>query len=287
MSRQRTFTVRVPSNPLLQFVQGTLFLASMFACASATAPVPEQAKSIAPLPQYALWWSMTEACSGIRGDMSRIKWFSHPDRPLASDPQSDSPVAGEYYYDSKSVVLVESQLSNPTIVRHEMLHALMGIRGHPAAQFRDACGGTVNCVDACARSVGSVPVAPPDADVVTVDSLRVLATVAPSRISKSSDTDGWFSLTMEVTNPLARPVWVRLQPMDGDAARAATFGFATPTGSQFNNMPGQLVSFAAGETKRVVFDLTIGDVTPIADKLEITPFYNSTRLSSQVLDITQ
>jgi hypothetical protein len=266
----------------------SLLIGSMVACTSATAPapVPQQATNMAPLAQYSLWWKMTEACSGLTGDFNSIKWYSHPDRPTPSDSLGDGAVEGEYYYDSKSVVIVESALNNPSVVRHEMLHALIAQRGHPTAEFRDKCGGIVTCVDACSRAVGTLPAALPDAKIVSVDSMQLTSSVAPTVISRTA-TNGWFALTVQVTNPRPYPVWVRLKPMSGESDLAATFGFSTAAGSRFDNVNGDLVSFAAGETKRVVFDLTIDDIPKQSGAAEISAFYNSAVLQRYQLDIQE
>ena len=75
--------------------------------------------------------------------------------------------------------------------------------------------------------------------------------------------------------------------MQSDATRSARFGYSTSTGSQFDNVAGDLVSFAAGKTKRVAFDLNVAAVTSSSGALSIQPFYNSTMLGSQQFEMTK
>ena len=127
-----------------------------------------------PLPQYATWWSITEQCSGLSGDMSAIQWYTVPGRGTLNDDNAD----GIYFIESHRIVLAGDSVSSGQLVRHEMLHALGATPGHPAQYFQDLCGGIVDCEEACIRSGGGAP---------PVDSLGPL--VQPSEMTITATAD--------------------------------------------------------------------------------------------------
>ncbi|MDB4915450.1 MAG: hypothetical protein JWM95_3094 [Gemmatimonadetes bacterium] len=290
MTRIIVRTSRARASHALQWAQ--LFLlffgltAGLTACAStAVAPLPEESRQFTPPPQYALWWKMAEACSGRQRDFNSVKWYRHADFVPTAPSTGDGAVQGEYFYGLNSVVITDNSINNPMVVRHEMLHALIDQKGHPAAEFRDSCGGLVTCFDACERAVGKIPVASVDAEVIDVTKLAVSQSVAPQNISMSMD-GGYFALIVQVTNPLDHAVWVRLKPQPTDPKRAATFGYATVMGAQYDNVDGDLVSFGPGETKRVVYDLTVNDIPQQDGQRSVRAFYNATMLDKELLTIT-
>ena len=250
-----------------------------------TEPLPEiGALEIAPLPQYALWWDLAQSCSGLRRDMSEIRWLTDPSSSRRTIEGGADTVVGEWYAGTSSIVLTREFLSDPGVVRHEMLHALLRDAGHPGRVFRDGCAGYVVCAGSCGRSVGAVPDAPADAPRMPVDSLTVRQTLAPARITLR-DGDAWFALVVEATNPRPYPVWVRLQPFPGRPGVARTFGYATSETSHQSELPRDSISFGAGETKRYVFDLTVKQYLAESRTPVIRGFFNSAMLPELVLPI--
>lgn len=84
---------------------------------------------------YRDWWAKTEACSGIRADFERIRWY----RIEGTDFECPSGrCAGRWQRDGR-IILAEDWTLNELVVRHEMLHALIGEPGHPEGLFDQAC----------------------------------------------------------------------------------------------------------------------------------------------------
>jgi len=170
-------------------------------------------------------------------------------------------------------VLADTANLSGSIIRHEMLHALLGplVGGHPRNQFLGRCAGTVACSGKCITEAGPPP--PPDSAAVTVDpsALEITSAIDPVAPRGAID-DGWFTFTIMVTNPRTTPVVVALPP-SGNASPPITYYWdirfltvASPAGSfpdlTFGGRADDMASatrFAPGETKRIVADNRVGD----------------------------
>ena len=102
--------------------------------ASVLAPeLPPAAEPLAPLAVYADWWRATEECSGQAGALSRVQWFvvrggdSFAYRGVRYD--------GYWWNGVHWITLAEARVQDAAIVRHEMLHDLIGRGDHPAEYF--------------------------------------------------------------------------------------------------------------------------------------------------------
>jgi hypothetical protein len=116
-------------------------------CELITGPrLPENAIRFDPPAVYAEWWRMTEQCSALGGDLSRVAWYVVP-APSVTSADGDE-VQGLYLYGDRIVVSQNSMYSGH-VVRHEMLHALLKGKGHPRADFVGRCGGVVACSVRC------------------------------------------------------------------------------------------------------------------------------------------
>jgi len=243
------------------------------ACESITDPaLPPGATLLTPPAVYARWWAMTEACSGLHGNLSAITWYVTTGADSISDGTSTN-LAGYYAPAGNRIVLADTATLSGTKIRHEMLHALLGpsVHGHPRDQFLGRCAGTVDCIGPCITDAGPPP--PPDPAAITVDptALEVTTVLDPVTPRRSID-DGWFTFTILVTNPRTTPVIVNLPTPPEDASAPASFSwFAScvytmkPCG-QFGGVwrdvpaydPASVTRFAAGETKRFVVDFRVG-----------------------------
>ena len=231
-----------------------VLLFALLGCDLATEPpFPASGVPFAPPAQYALWWSMVEACAGRSGDMTQIAWYTLPG-------QSALRVWGETFHgytwnDPDRILLADGVMHDGGLIRHEMLHALLGPGGHPRAFFRDRCGAIVVCRGRCADEtrVADPPVAAPTVSAVE---LVVSVRVVPAQPSASVH-DGWFVLIVEATNPRSQAVWVDLEPTGSGSAYRKTFGFAV--GPDFKHTyefsDSLRVGFLAGETKQSAFDI--------------------------------
>ena len=243
-----------------------------------TEPLPEiGATEFTPPAQYALWWQMAQSCSGLTRDMGEVRWLTDPSSTSRTVEGTADTVVGEWYSGTSSIVLTREYLNDPGVVRHEMLHALLRDSGHPAAVFRDACGGYVVCGGSCARAVGQAPAAPVDARRVDADSLVVTQSLT-REVRDGSTGQSWFALVVQATNTRPYPVWVKLEPFPGRPEVATTFGYASARTSHQNEITGDSISFGAGETKRFVFDLTSDQYVTENGSRTIRGFFNSVRL---------
>jgi hypothetical protein len=84
---------------------------------------------------YRTWWAKTEACSGLTGDFDRVQWEVVPG---ASFHCSSGQCAGHWESDHR-IWIADQYLTNEMVVRHEMLHELLGHSGHPSPPFGEGC----------------------------------------------------------------------------------------------------------------------------------------------------
>lgn len=232
-------------------------LSVVVACESPLASLPEGAQRFEAPSSYALWWTMTESCSGLSGDLESVRWYVVPG--VSSFRLDDgSIVAGYWQAAARRIVLAGESQFQGDIVRHEMLHALLGsAKHHPRAAFREKCQGVVSCYGQCVSDGG--PAAPLDPAAVTVVPADLTIDIEVSPASPSSAVqDGHFALVISVTNPQPVPVVVALPP-SGDAGPPGSFSFRWDSegGSAWYDMRAEtpeVSRFAAGEVKRFFFD---------------------------------
>ena len=129
-------------------------LATLAACrdvslaAAPTPPaLPDGAQELTPLATYAQWWQDTEDCAGLRGDLSRVTWFVVPNR--TSFRYQDASYDGYWWNGVHWILLAGDKVNDAAIVRHEMLHELLGRGDHPALYFQQRCAAVVACNEAC------------------------------------------------------------------------------------------------------------------------------------------
>lgn len=88
-----------------------------------------------PPAEYREWWAKTEACSGLSGDFDRVRW------QVVAGHSFDCP-SGQcvgHWESNHEIYLSEDWAMNEMVVRHEMLHDLLGRPGHPTPPFGHGC----------------------------------------------------------------------------------------------------------------------------------------------------
>lgn len=225
-------------------------------------PLPPGAEVITPPAVYARWWAMTESCSGVRGPFQDVTFFEIPG---VSDFESvGRRVVGYWTSAGDQIVLAGNAVLDGGSVRHEMLHALIRIGGHPRDQYLEKCAGVVDCGAACIADAGSAPPADPTALTILPSSLEVTTEISPA--APTSDRDGgFFVVRVAVRNTLQRPVIAKLSPTT--TARALSFqydvrGLTGGTVGAEVALDPSVVTFAPGEVKRRYFDFAIGNDLP-------------------------
>ncbi len=96
---------------------------------------PEEATRFTPPAEYATWWAATEGCSGRHGSMARVNWFKVPGEGFACPTGT---CVGRWE-DNHTIYVAEAWLDHEMVVRHEMLHDLLGVDGHPDPPFGSPC----------------------------------------------------------------------------------------------------------------------------------------------------
>ena len=84
---------------------------------------------------YRTWWAKTEACSGLTGDFDRVQWIAVPGPSFSC---SSGRCAG-HWQDDHRIWIADEYRTNEMVVRHEMLHDLLGYSGHPSPPFGEGC----------------------------------------------------------------------------------------------------------------------------------------------------
>ncbi len=118
-------------------------LAGLLSCELPTQPLPNGAVPYAPNPdEVATWWLQVEECSGLKGDLSRIRFYIVPNS--LTFPWEGREVIGLWMERGSRIILASEYAFRDMNVRHEMLHALTRIEGHPREYFVERCGGIVD-----------------------------------------------------------------------------------------------------------------------------------------------
>ena len=117
-----------------------LLLASVLGCA-ADAAAPEVYERFDPPAEYRAWFTSTEACSGLSGEFDRLRFYRVP----GAEFPCPSGTCVARWTDDHHIYVAENYLTDEMVVRHEMLHDLIGQPGHPDPPFGPSgCGLTWN-----------------------------------------------------------------------------------------------------------------------------------------------
>ena len=101
--------------------------------------LPEGAISFTPPASYAEWWTSTEACAELSASMDAVTWYVVPG--VATFPTESGDKVG-YWSKSREgtrIIVAGNYREHELVVRHEILHELLGREGHPDEYFRDRC----------------------------------------------------------------------------------------------------------------------------------------------------
>lgn len=244
--------------------------------ASTEPPFPSNAVPFDPPPAYRLWWTIVESCSGVSGDLRAVRFYEEPGQATAT---AGSEQANAYWFSSGNRIVVGglSEYDGP-VVRHEMLHALLGAaaggNGHPHEYFVRRCGGIVHCVATCLTDDGPLPLPDLSAPVAQPAVLDVRVSAQPAPFDPAQ-FGGWMAVLVTARNPLSHAVWVEL-PLVGGAPNS--FGFAID-GSAIDAAAADSTSvpFRAGETQRQLFDVHVapGQVELAPGSYDLRGFFAS------------
>ncbi len=243
-------------------------------CASVTdPPLPGGAVAFAPPARYARWWTQAQACSGLTGDLAAVQWYVVPGADTIPDP-GHADVNAYWSPASNRIVLGGKWARDGSVVRHEMLHALLGrgVTGHPAAYFQGRCAGWVPCTGECAAVPAPYPPPAADAPVLAPTDLRITVEASPAVVTRIPGDSG-ITVIVRAANPRAVPVWVRLVPPPGcSLACEEVTGFGAGIGAgtaatgvtvgEIRLAPGGRVPLPAGGAAVAVFDFDLPGFRP-------------------------
>lgn len=269
--------------------QKAVFLAGILAaCSDATAPTfPADAIPLDMPPQYVLWWEMTERCAARQGDLSLVDWYFVPG--VESLWILGKEYHGVWWPNGNRVVIAEGALDRGRLVRHEMLHVLLGVPGHPRHAFGESCAGIVSCDRECHTEIGGSPEVPDDAPVIGPEDLELTSILERDVLSRT-EYDGWFAVTVSATNPSAEAVRVRLARLEEGHLAAALFGYEVDGWIRENMTTfDEFLKLGPFETRRFTFDLEIDD--GVSMRLTDGPhtlrmFMNTATIQSHALMVT-
>jgi hypothetical protein len=119
-------------------LSGALF-GTAASAASREVVLPPGAVPVAAPAAYRVWSERTEACSGLTRDFSSVKWYVVPDVKTFDTDQG--PEVGMWISDRTGdrIVIAGEYQNAEMVVRHELLHHLLGHEGHPAKYFVTRC----------------------------------------------------------------------------------------------------------------------------------------------------
>ena len=254
-----------------RFTVQAAFLSLLSACALATEPpFPSSAVRVVAPPQYALWWNMVETCADRTADMARVSWYSLPGQD--SFRVWGTEFRGYTWRDPKRVLLADGVGTDGHLVRHEMLHAILGVGGHPALFFGDRCAGVVTCGTGCAVEA-KLEAPPREARSIPVSGLEVSVRVVPNDPSQTL-FGGWFAVVIEARNPYGEAVWVDLEPLSPGSPRAKTFGFDSGS-DEYVWSDSLRMGFLPNQARRYAFDIYAPGSSWVDGERELRGFFNT------------
>ncbi len=239
-----------------------LLLAGLTSCMSGVIELPSAATRFVPPSVYVTWWHIVENCSGSVRDFGEVEWYSVPGSSL-SIPGSDA--SGVFTSDALGhrILLTAGSREDGGVVRHEMLHALLLLRGHPRSAFLGTCAGVVSCAVECVRDAGAPSPLDVPMLVVRSSSLLVSNRLEPAVPSAFVDS-GHFRLVVSARNQSGTAVRV----VDADPVRSSpdrvafwyemTDSVGRVIGGAASRDDSRII-FAPGETKVQIFDFVIGN----------------------------
>lgn len=239
-----------------------LALPLMLSCELPTDPaIPTGAVPLSAPARYKLWWEMTEACSGFRGDFSSVRWSVVP--KAHSITVSGEAYDGYWFHNANRIVLAGGSYLDGALVRHEMLHALSG-GGHPRVLYLERCNDIVACEGECEAEGGGRPAPSAIATTVYPRDVETRVQLMPAVPSASVDS-GALAAIVSVTNPYPYAVWVQLTPMFRNRETSATFGVLFDSGDPtrpfttgYTYTDVSRFALMAHETRRFVWDEVFG-----------------------------
>lgn len=218
---------------------------------------PESATPLAPPAEFRAWWAVVESCSGRQSRFEDVRWFQASYFSIRGEL-----ALGAWFPAGNRIALLGSESFPASIVRHEMLHAILQDSDHPAEYFQSRCGDIVECGRDCPTEA-----IPPEVTPTSFDGVEVSLEVFPS-VPSLSRHDGHVTFVVTVRNTANRNVYLQKRDYalaqcpvgvlvssvadpDRTVLRCAWIGFG-----------GLPRFYLAGESRRVVVDVDLQNLNP-------------------------
>ncbi len=245
-----------------QMRAGVLLVAWIWICGCDVTGLPHGAQRFTPPAQYRAWWALTEACSGLHGDFNSVTWYTVPNTNTFT--LEGTLVNGAWYGDPNRIVLGDSVKFAGSLVRHEMLHALLQVIGHPRQQFLGNCSDIVVCIEKCVSDAGGPPDTSESAPLLGPSVLPAAVLLAPDTVSMAADS-GWTTVTVSITNRTSGPGLEQVVTFDSMPRGIVVYHAIPPDFGDDEVFTDYYMTLAptgtAGSTRRIVFDLQAPIVT--------------------------
>lgn len=116
---------------------GTLILGC--AALEPATSLPQGAVQIEAPASYGVWWLKTETCARLSGRMENVTWYVVPG--VSTFPTESGEKVGFWTKSPTGtrIILAGDYRDHELVVRHEILHELLGREGHPEPYFRNRC----------------------------------------------------------------------------------------------------------------------------------------------------
>jgi hypothetical protein len=238
----------------LRLVAGLVVMGITGATAACVSPValPETATQFIPPAVFRRWWAMTEACAGRTANFGAVRWYRVPGSTFMS-PKGDFLKGYTDLADNK-IVLSDTLAAFGAGVRHEMLHAILGVTGHSRDMFLGACAEVVDCNVACAFDGGSWT-APSTWEAVSADTL-VVSTEA-TLLPVESDGDRYLAIRVKARNPLNKAVIAKRPTYTAFQYSLAQANGGKGVNDEVMGADSSTLYFAPKQTKEFLFELRV------------------------------
>lgn len=224
--------------------------------------LPNGSIELVPIPaEYEQWWTLTQRCSGLHRDFSKVRWYTTPGAKTIQDRDD---ARGIYIRGRGQIVLADGQERDGYLVRHEMLHALHGSGGHPRRLFLEQCGGIVSCGETCQSEAGGSPTWDLTSPLLPVSAAEVGVELLPSVVSQGTGTRGCVTIVVSTENPSPRRVTLDVRRGDALSWGIAGIGGGSGGGPLLKDSlvvidSGKEWSYAFDCPRRVEEGLALGD----------------------------
>lgn len=114
-----------------------LVLLGIIACTDLTAPSGGIRLEITT--EYRQWWGELETCSGFRGSIENVRFYTVPDAWQYKGVMVDG--SGRWQFGSPSIItFLAGYEGDGRLVKHEMMHVMGHFSTHPTRYFSGVCG---------------------------------------------------------------------------------------------------------------------------------------------------